>query len=65
MNSRPEVMAPEFAWRTLRLLNAYRMLYAALLFAMFIYPARPPLVGELHPNLFLGTVLAAFVWAAV
>mgnify|MGYP006286225465 CR=1 FL=1 len=65
MKPRPEVMAPEFAWRTLRLLNAYRMLYAALLFAMLIYPTSPRLVGEAHPELFLATVLGAFVWAAV
>jgi two-component system sensor histidine kinase PilS (NtrC family) len=65
MPLRTELMAPEFAWRTLRLLNAFRLLYAALLFAMFIYPTTPRLVGEAHPDLFLATVLAAFVWAAV
>jgi two-component system sensor histidine kinase PilS (NtrC family) len=65
MKPRSEVMAPEFAWRTLRLLNAFRLLYAALLFAMFIYPTTPRLVGEAHPDLFLATALATFVWAAV
>jgi len=62
---RPETLAPEFAWRTLRLLNAFRLLYAALLFAMFIYPSDPRLVGETHPDLFLAAVLSAFAWAAI
>ena len=65
MPLRTELMAPEFAWRTLRLLNGVRLLYSALLFAMFIYPTTPRLVGDAHPDLFLATVLAAFVWAAV
>jgi two-component system, NtrC family, sensor histidine kinase PilS len=67
MNSstRTEMLAPEFAWRTLRLLNAFRLLYAALLFAMFIYPSDPLLVGSAHPDLFLAAVLSAFVWAAI
>jgi two-component system, NtrC family, sensor histidine kinase PilS len=60
-----EVLAPEFAWRTLRLLNAFRLLYSALLFAMFIYPSDPLLVGSANPDLFLAAVLSAFVWAAI
>jgi two-component system, NtrC family, sensor histidine kinase PilS len=62
---RTEVLAPEFAWRTLRLLNAFRLLYASLLFAMFIFPSDPRMVGEAHPDLFLAAVLSAFVWAAI
>jgi two-component system, NtrC family, sensor histidine kinase PilS len=63
--TRTEMVAPEFAWRTLRLLNAFRLLYASLLFAMFIYPSEPRLVGEAWPEVFLATVLSAFVWAAI
>jgi two-component system, NtrC family, sensor histidine kinase PilS len=63
--ARSEVLAPEFAWRTLRLLNAFRLLYSALLFAMFVYPSEPPLVGEANADLFLAAVLSAFVWAAI
>jgi two-component system, NtrC family, sensor histidine kinase PilS len=63
--ARPDVLAPEFAWRTLRLLNAFRLLYASLLFAMSIYPSDPRLVGDTHPELFLATVLVAFVWAGI
>jgi two-component system, NtrC family, sensor histidine kinase PilS len=63
--ARSEVLAPEFAWRTLRLLNAFRLLYSALLFAMFIYPSEPPLVGGANADLFLAAVLSAFVWAAI
>jgi two-component system, NtrC family, sensor histidine kinase PilS len=61
----PEVLAPEFAWRTLRLLNAFRLLYASLLFAMFIFPSEPQMVGEVNPDLFLAAVLAAFAFAAI
>ena len=63
--NRAQTLAPEFAWRTLRLLNAFRLLYSALLFAMFIYPADPRLVGATHPDLFLAAVLSTFVWAAI
>jgi two-component system, NtrC family, sensor histidine kinase PilS len=62
---RAETLAPEFAWRTLRLLNAFRLLYSALLFAMFIFPSEPRLVGETYPDLFLAAVLSVFVWAAI
>lgn len=65
MKAARHTIAPEFAWRTLRLLNAFRLLYAALLFAMFIYPSDPRLVGELHPDLFLAAALSAFAWAAL
>jgi two-component system, NtrC family, sensor histidine kinase PilS len=65
LKNRPDALAPEFAWRTLRLLNAFRLLYTALLFAMFIYPSDPRLVGDTNPELFLATVLSAFVWAAI
>jgi two-component system, NtrC family, sensor histidine kinase PilS len=62
---RPEVLAPEFAWRTLRLLNAFRLLYSAFLFALFIYPSEPRFVGDNHPELFLAAVLTGFVFAAI
>jgi two-component system, NtrC family, sensor histidine kinase PilS len=62
---RPEVLAPEFAWRTLRLLNAFRLLYSAFLFALFIYPSEPRFVGDDHPELFLAAVLTGFVFAAI
>ncbi len=61
----PEALAPEFAWRTLRLLNAFRLLYCAFLFALFIYPSEPRFVGEAHPELFLAAVLSGFVFAAI
>jgi two-component system sensor histidine kinase PilS (NtrC family) len=62
---RTATLAPEFAWRTLRLLNAFRLLYASLLFGMFIFPAEPQMVGEINPDLFLAAVLAAFAFAAI
>jgi len=66
MNStRPEALAPEFAWRTLRLLNAFRLLYCAFLFALFIYPSEPRFVGGANPELFLAAVLSGFVFASV
>jgi two-component system, NtrC family, sensor histidine kinase PilS len=63
--ARPETLAPEFSWRTLRLLNAFRMLYCAFLFALFIYPSDPRFVGETAPELFFAAVLAGFVFAAI
>ncbi|NGX15243.1 ATP-binding protein [Wenzhouxiangella sp. XN24] len=66
MNStRPEALAPEFSWRTLRLLNAFRLLYCAFLFALFIYPSEPRFVGDANPELFLAAILSGFVFAAV
>ena len=62
---RPEALAPEFAWRTLRLLNAFRLLYCAFLFALFIYPSEPRFVGADNPELFLAAVLCGFVFAAI
>ncbi|MFN2166572.1 MAG: ATP-binding protein [Anaerolineae bacterium] len=62
---RPEALAPEFAWRTLRLLNAFRMLAMAFLFALYIYPADPSFVGAEHPEVFLAAVLAGFMFAAI
>jgi two-component system, NtrC family, sensor histidine kinase PilS len=64
-STRPEALAPEFAWRTLRLLNAFRILYSAFLFALFIYPSDPLLVGAAYPELFLAAVLSGFVFAAI
>jgi len=63
--NRPEVLAPEFAWRTLRLLNAFRMLATAFLFALFLYPADAPLVGAERPELFFAAVLSSFIFAAL
>lgn len=63
--TRPEVLAPEFAWRTLRLLNAFRLLYCAFLFGLLIYPSEPRFVGEFQPELFLAAVLTGFVFAAI
>ena len=60
-----QTLAPEFAWRTLRLLNGFRLLYASLLFAMFIFPADPQMVGTVNPDLFLAAVLTAFAFAAI
>jgi two-component system, NtrC family, sensor histidine kinase PilS len=62
---RPEILAPEFSWRTLRLLNAFRLLYCAFLFALFIYPSDPRFVGEAQPELFLAAVMVGFVVAAL
>ena len=63
--ARPEALAPEFAWRTLRLLNAFRLLYCAFLFALFIYPSDQRFVGGAYPELFLAAVLSGFVFAAI
>jgi two-component system sensor histidine kinase PilS (NtrC family) len=63
--SRPEALAPEFAWRTLRLLNAFRMLATAFLFALYIYPTEPRFVGAESPDVFLATVLSGFMFAAI
>jgi two-component system, NtrC family, sensor histidine kinase PilS len=63
--TRPEALAPEFAWRTLRLLNAFRLLYCAFLFALFISPSDPRFVGDAFPELFLAAVLSGFVFAAI
>jgi len=62
---RPEALAPEFAWRTLRLLNAFRLLYCAFLCALFIYPSEPRFVGDDNPELFFAAVLCGFVFAAI
>jgi two-component system sensor histidine kinase PilS (NtrC family) len=62
---RPEALAPEFAWRTLRLLNAFRMLTTAFLFALYIYPTTPRFVGDAHPEVFLAAVLSGFLFAAI
>ncbi len=63
--SRPEALAPEFAWRTLRLLNAFRMLATAFLFALYVYPTEPRFVGAQSPDVFLAAVLAGFLFAAI
>ena len=61
----PDITAPEFSWRVLRLLNVFRMLTAIFLLALFLYPEKPHLIGQARPELFFATTLAAFVFAAI
>ena len=61
----PDITAPEFSWRVLRLLNVFRMLVAILLLALFLYPETPHLIGQARPELFFATTLSAFVFAAI
>ncbi len=61
----PDITAPEFSWRVLRLLNVFRMLVAIFLLALFLYPETPHLIGQARPELFFATTLSAFVFAAI
>ena len=48
-------VAPEFAWRVLRLVNIFRTLAAVFLMAMFLLSQDPRLIGNANPDLFFIT----------
>ncbi|MGB5622113.1 MAG: PAS domain-containing sensor histidine kinase [Gammaproteobacteria bacterium] len=58
-------VAPEFAWRVLRLVNIFRTLAAVFLLAMFLLGEDPRLIGNANPDLFFITALAYFVCGAL
>jgi len=58
-------VAPEFAWRVLRLVNVFRTLAAVFLMAMFLLTDQPRLIGNANPDLFFITALAYFVCGAL
>ena len=58
-------VAPEFAWRVLRLVNVFRTLAAVFLMAMFLLTDEPRLIGNASPDLFFVTALAYFVCGAL
>jgi two-component system sensor histidine kinase PilS (NtrC family) len=58
-------VAPEFAWRVLRLVNVFRTLAAVFLMAMFLLTDQPRLIGNGNPDLFFITALAYFVCGAL
>jgi len=60
-----DAVAPEFAWRVLRLVNIYRILVSVFLLAMFLVADDPRLIGAVRPDLFFATALVFFVFGAV
>jgi two-component system, NtrC family, sensor histidine kinase PilS len=54
----------ELAWRVLALVNLFRLL-TPLLLAVLYFTLEPRLVGHAHPQLFLGTCAAYFLFAAL
>ncbi len=60
-----DTLAPEFAWRVLRLVNIFRTLVAVFLLAMFLVTDDPRIIGALHPDLFFATALIYFVFGAM
>lgn len=60
-----DTLAPEFAWRVLRLVNIFRTLVSVFLLAMFLVSDEPRIIGAVHPDLFFATALAYFVAGAM
>ncbi len=60
-----DALAPEFAWRVLRLVNIFRTLVSVFLLAMFLVSNDPRIIGAVHPDLFFATALAYFVFGAM
>jgi len=60
-----DALAPEFAWRVLRLVNIFRTLVSVFLLAMFLVSDEPRIIGAVHPDLFFATALAFFVFGAM
>jgi two-component system sensor histidine kinase PilS (NtrC family) len=60
-----DAVAPEFAWRVLRLVNIYRILVSVFLLAMFLVADDPRLIGAARPDLFFATALVFFVFGAM
>ncbi len=58
-------VAPEFAWRVLRLVNIFRTLASVFLMAMFLVTDDPRLIGATNPDLFFVCALAYFVIGAL
>ena len=61
-NSDIDALAPEFAWRVLRLVNIFRTLAAIFLIAMFLVTDAPHLIGDANPQLFFATALSYCVF---
>ncbi|MDH4031500.1 MAG: hypothetical protein OEU49_11675, partial [Chromatiales bacterium] len=57
-------VAPDFAWRVLRLVNMFRTLVAVFLLAMFLVADEPRLIGDANPDLFFAAALGYFVFGA-
>jgi len=60
-----DALAPEFAWRVLRLVNIFRALVSVFLLAMFLVSDDPRIIGAVQPDLFFATALAYFVFGAM
>ena len=60
-----ENVAPDFAWRVLRLVNIFRTLVAVFLLAMFLVTDEPRLIGDANPDLFFAAALGYFVFGAL
>jgi len=60
-----DALAPEFAWRVLRLVNIFRTLVSVFLLAMFLVSDDPRIIGAIHPDLFFATALTYFVFGAM
>lgn len=60
-----DALAPEFAWRVLRLVNIFRTLVSVFLLAMFLVSDDPRIIGAVQPDLFFATALAYFVFGAM
>ena len=58
-------VAPEFAWRVLRLVNIFRTLASVFLLAMFLVADDPRLIGATNPDLFFVCALTYFVFGAL
>jgi two-component system sensor histidine kinase PilS (NtrC family) len=58
-------VAPDFAWRVLRLVNIFRTLVAVFLLAMFLVADEPRLIGDANPDLFFAAALGYFVFGAL
>ncbi len=54
--------APELTWRVLQLLNAYRVLVACFLLALFLLSSAPRIVGDARPFLFLAVAISYVVY---
>ncbi len=56
---------PDLTWRILVTLNAFRMLVALVLLALFLVSSDPRVFGDRYPTLFAATVVGYLVFASL